>query len=90
LEEYDRGLFRLRPYLIAMIASYATGIFSLSRNYIVPTYIIFGVAAGFHRLAAEPEASRAYRFDQAHLARLVAVGVGTLVAIKAFLAVASH
>ncbi|MFO0888503.1 MAG: O-antigen ligase family protein [Isosphaeraceae bacterium] len=90
LEEYDESLFRLRPYLIAMIASYATGIFSLSRNYIVPTYIIFGVAAVFHRMAAEPEASKGYQVNQAQFGRLLIVSVGTLAAIKLFLAVASH
>ena len=34
----------MHPYLMAAVAGYAAGLVSLSRNYIVPTYLVIGVA----------------------------------------------
>ncbi len=41
----DADLLRLRPYLMAIVAGYAAGMMSLSRTYVVPTYLILGLAA---------------------------------------------
>lgn len=48
----DPGLRRLRPIVAAMLAGYAGGIFSISRTYVIPTYILFGIVAAFLRDAA--------------------------------------
>jgi hypothetical protein len=46
----DPELLRLYPYLVAMFVAYATGIFFLSRSYIVPTYLLLGLAVVYLRM----------------------------------------
>ncbi|MBY0522436.1 MAG: O-antigen ligase family protein [Gemmataceae bacterium] len=40
-------LARLRPYLTAMLAAYMVGMFSLSRCYVIPTYLVVGLATAY-------------------------------------------
>lgn len=47
----DPLLLRLRPFVLAILVGYAGGIFSISRNYVVPTYLVFGLADAYLRLA---------------------------------------
>lgn len=47
----DPALARLRPYLLAMVAGYATGMMFLSRAYIPPTYLMLAVTTAFVFLA---------------------------------------
>jgi O-antigen ligase len=44
------SLLLMRPYLLAAIAGYAGAMLTLSRNYIVPTYLVLGVATVYLRL----------------------------------------
>ena len=46
----DPDLIRLRPYIVGAVAGYATGLFSLSRAYTVPTYLVLGLAAAYLNL----------------------------------------
>jgi hypothetical protein len=48
---WSPALVRLRPFILAMVVGYAGGIFSLSRNYIAPTYMVLGLAEAFLMLA---------------------------------------
>jgi hypothetical protein len=50
----DDELARLRPYLGAIVASYLGGMLSLSRVYVMPTYLIAALAASYIR-AADPD-----------------------------------
>ncbi|MDB5322671.1 MAG: hypothetical protein JWN40_4302 [Phycisphaerales bacterium] len=43
----DTDLVRLRPYMMAIVAGYAVGMISLSRAYVVPTYLILGLTAAY-------------------------------------------
>ncbi len=86
----DAAFLRLRPYLTAMVAGYATGIFSLSRDYIVPTYMVIGIVAAYQRIALDPAQARDFRVGKHQVKRLLVVSVCVLIAIKLFLAVASH
>lgn len=47
----DPEMQRLRPYLLGIVCGYCTGILTLSRVYIVPTYMVLGLAAAFVELA---------------------------------------
>jgi hypothetical protein len=42
-----REFVRLQPYVAAVLADWAMGTFTLSRCYIVPTYLVFGLAAAY-------------------------------------------
>jgi O-antigen ligase len=53
----DPRLRALRPYLLGAVTAYATGLLSLSRNYVVPTYLVLGLCQAF-LLQARPVPSR--------------------------------
>jgi O-antigen ligase len=44
-------LLRLHPYLIAMLAAYMVGMFSLSRCYVIPTYLVPGLVTAYLQAA---------------------------------------
>jgi O-Antigen ligase len=48
----DPRLRRMRAYLFGIVAGYAVGLISLTRNYIHTTYLIPGLVAAYLRLAA--------------------------------------
>jgi O-antigen ligase len=47
----DPLLAALRPFVLAVLVGYAGGTFSLSRNYVVPTYLVLGLADAYLRTA---------------------------------------
>jgi putative inorganic carbon (hco3(-)) transporter len=44
------SLNRMRPFVIAIVAGYAVGMMSSTRNYVTPTYMLIGVAAAYQQL----------------------------------------
>jgi O-antigen ligase len=50
--DVDNELRRLYPFLAAMLIAYTIGICFLSRSYIVPTYMLLGLAVVYLRLRA--------------------------------------
>lgn len=46
----DPAMERLRPYMAALLAGWAAGLMSLSRCYVVPTYMIIGITAAYLNL----------------------------------------
>lgn len=44
-------LAQLRPFVLAMLVGYAGGVFSISRDYVIPTYLVLGVADAFLAIA---------------------------------------
>jgi hypothetical protein len=83
----DPELRRLRPYLMAMVAAYAFGLLTISRNYVIPTYLVLGLAVTYVRLVAADSGLAMPRFDLAFVGRLGAMGVAFLVAASAFVRV---
>jgi O-antigen ligase len=79
---------RLRHCLLAMVVAYAVGLFSLSRAYVPPTYLILGLVAAF--LAQEPEgrlSSIKSHLNAALLKNILATSVGLLFVIYLFIKV---
>jgi hypothetical protein len=60
------------------------GMFSLSRNYVLPTYLVLGLATAYLRLAAPPDREPWFRLDAAMVKLLAAVSVAALVFLKLF------
>ena len=57
--------------------------FSLSRNYVIPTYLILGLATAYGRIAlADPPEE--LRMNRALAVRLALFGIGTLAFLKLF------
>jgi O-antigen ligase len=80
-------LRRLRPYLLATVVGYAAAMLSLSRAYVVPTYMTLGLAAVYLRLCGAPAWLPSLRFSPALVRRLTCVSVGSLAAVYAFVRV---
>lgn len=71
----DPELRRLRPYLIAIISAYCIGMYSLSRAYVQPTYLVLGLVAVYLRLASDKPP---LRLDAWLLQRVTLVSVAVL------------
>ena len=80
---HDREFTALQPFVLAMVVAYAAGTFSLSRNYVIPTYLVLGLATAYTRIALW-EPPEEYRMSRALVVRLVLLGAGTLVFLKLF------
>jgi putative inorganic carbon (HCO3(-)) transporter len=78
-----RELVRIRPFLVAAVAGYAAGMLTSSRNYMMPTYALFGLAAAYHGLVTSADRG-APRLDRRMAGRLVFVSGAVLAALYAF------
>ena len=79
-------LARMRPYIAAVVAAWATGLLTLSRCYVVPTYMVIGVASCYLNLVAmnlQPPRPLTC-WDRKHLLQLAVASVGMLFCIYAF------
>jgi O-antigen ligase len=81
--DHDRQFTALQPFVLAMVVAYAAGTFSLSRNYVVPTYLVLGLATAYQRIAL-PHPPAEEQMNRTIAARLVLLGVGALVFLKVF------
>jgi putative inorganic carbon (HCO3(-)) transporter len=81
-DSHDAEFVRLRVYLMAMLAGYAVGLWSLSRNYVVPTDLVVGLASVYTRLSAERTAA-ALHLDGRLIKQLGLVSLGSVVLIDA-------
>jgi putative inorganic carbon (hco3(-)) transporter len=83
----DSQLTRLQPFLISIVAAYATGLFSISRNYIVPTYTVVGIGASYISLCGAEALYVPLRFDGRLVVRLGVVSVCSMVVMYLFVRV---
>lgn len=75
----DPLLAALRPFVLAVLVGYAGGTFSLPRNYVVPTYLVLGLADAYLRTAV-PFPPPGDRLSWRMVVRFLVVGgVGFLV-----------
>lgn len=82
-------LRRFAPYLAAILAGWGVGLFSLSRCYIVPTYMVIGMAASFIALAG-PHLNRAcwlIAWNRQHVVKLLVSSAGLLSFLYVFVKV---
>ena len=73
----------LQPFVVAMLVGYAAGLFSLTRNMVVPTYMILAMGAAYIRIAL-PVTPADYRLSPTRLRQMVLLGIGGLVFLKLF------
>ena len=76
-------LRRIHPFVFAMVIGYAAGCYSVSRNFVIPTYMVLGIAAAFISMSY-PITPAWCQFNEAMAKRLVIVGIVGLVFLKLF------
>ena len=81
----DPTLRQLLPFVCALLVAYGVSMFSLSRCYVVPTYLMAGLAASYLRLAVPPATFKLPAFDGRMLQRLVAGEVAMIGATYLFI-----
>jgi O-antigen ligase len=80
----DPELGRFRPYLMAIVAAYAVGMLTISRNYIVPTYMILGLVACYAGFTPVWPRRPVLRLDLRVLQRMALVSFAFLVFMYVF------
>lgn len=80
----EPGLQRLRPYLLAILATLAGGMLSLSRDATPPTYVTFGLVAAYLQLA--PSSCRALipGLSLGLAGRMAAISVAAILLLHTF------
>lgn len=76
-----------RPFVVAAVAGYCVGMYSLSRNYVIPTYLIAAMASANLWISHPPSERTWFKMDGVMLRRLVLCGVLVLVGLKLFVKV---
>jgi O-antigen ligase len=59
----DPELIRLRPFLAALLTGFAVGLFSLSRSYVMPTYMMLGMATSYLDMVSKHDPAAVPRFN---------------------------
>jgi len=73
---------RLHSYLMAMVCGYSVSMLSLSRSYVVPTYLVLGVANVYCRQSQNQGIPVLVPLDQRRIGQLLLVAVLFLAAIQ--------
>ncbi|HMF11868.1 MAG TPA: O-antigen ligase family protein, partial [Gemmataceae bacterium] len=80
----DPELRRLYPYLTGAVAVYAVGMFTLTLNYIVPTYVVLGLATACGRMTLTRPPAPTIRFDPRLAGQFLGIAVLFLVGLTVF------
>lgn len=80
----DPTLLKLQPFVFAIVVGYIGGIFSLSRNFVVPTYLILGIGAAFIAMTCGGGVPDWFRLNRRLVKRLAIIGVLGFVFLKFF------
>lgn len=80
----DPELRRLRHYILGIVCGFCAGLLSLSRVYIVPTYLVFGLAAAYaNQVRVAPDTPSPLRhLDASLFMRLVGISLAALLALE--------
>ena len=84
----DPTLRRLFPFVCALLVAYGVSMFSLSRCYVVPTYLVAGLVASYIRLAAPLATFKLPSFNGKLLQRLATAEVAMIAATYLFIKIA--
>lgn len=88
LEEpcWHAELMRMRPYVAGVVAGWCMSMFSLSRCYVVPTFMVLGMSAAYLNLVwiHTPIGRPLVRFDVVEFSRLTVASAGTFIGLYVF------
>jgi hypothetical protein len=75
----------MQPFLLAIIADSLICMYSLSRNYVVPTYMLLGMMTAYLRMAHDQNDLVWYRMNLRMLMILTGLGLSVFIVLKIFL-----
>jgi O-antigen ligase len=81
------AVWRWRPYVLAMMASYAAGLYSLSRCYVLPTYLVLACAGACAALLPGDGVPSTVALSRRLCLKVIGVGAGTLMFLHIFVRV---
>lgn len=82
-------LVRMRPYIIGILVGWCVGMFSLSRCYVSPTYMVAGIAASYLTMAGNHCLPKVWfvSWNRQNILRLCTGSIGLLVFLTLFVKV---
>ncbi|HET6575595.1 MAG TPA: O-antigen ligase family protein [Fimbriiglobus sp.] len=81
-------LLRAWPFVVAMLCAYAVGIFSLSRNYVIPTYMMLGLVTCYLNMTRPMPTPNC--FTRVWLQRTAGIGLTGFVILRLFTMIAGR
>jgi len=78
---------RLHPFLVTMLCGYSVSMFSLSRAYVVPTYLMLGVANAYFVEAGRMGVPTAVKVNPRRIGELACVSIAFLLFVYLFIKV---
>ena len=85
LKYYLPMLAQMQPYLLAALADYLMCMFSLSRNYVMTTYMMLGICTAFIRMTQDDQERSWYNMDFRMIVIISSLGLAVFVVLKVFL-----
>lgn len=85
LKYYLPMLAQMQPYLLAALADYLMCMFSLSRNYVMTTYMMLGICTVFIRMTQDEQERSWYNMDFRMIVIITSLGLAVFVVLKIFL-----
>jgi hypothetical protein len=85
-ELQNQELTRFHPYMCAILVGWTVGLLSLSRCYVVPTYLVLALSAAFLNLSSQSLVPQKLFsiWDRLHVAKLTVSSAGCLLGLFAF------
>lgn len=77
----------IQPYLFGMLVAYSISMFSLSRGYVIPTYLVAGLCATHFALAGRDASLKPMRFDGKLVQSLFLISVGFIALVYLYIKV---
>lgn len=82
---YYPMLARMQPFLLAILADYMMCMYSLSRNYVVTTYMMLGMMTAYLRMAHDQQDLIWYRMNVRMMLIIAGLGFAVFAVLKIFL-----
>lgn len=84
----SRSLRQMHPYLLALVVAYVVSMLSLSRSYVVPTYMVAGLGVVYERLARSGTSLRPLRFSSSVVRAIIVTSIGFIFVVYVYIQVA--
>ncbi|HEX8523945.1 MAG TPA: O-antigen ligase family protein [Tepidisphaeraceae bacterium] len=89
-EAIDPELWRLRPYVLSIVAGTVVGMLTSTRTYNLPTYMVLGLAASYVRLTADQVPGARLKINRKLLGQLCMVSLAVFFTTYIYIRLSVH